>query len=218
MKSKQIRLGRNNGFFNDHMLGSGGGSLPLIVTVGSTGSTATQISGDLNRPGILRLSSGLGNGAWACARGNHSLNLGGGKFGFSAGLRIISAPTAAENSSFTIGFSDVVDNSTFTDAVCLFGAAGNNWLWIARNNGTTTTVDSGVPITSNSWFDMSIQTYNSGASAICNIAGVEKTITTNIPKTAGRETGIAFQSVKTAGTTLASIIDLDYYSFEWELN
>lgn len=220
IRPKQIDRTRKRGWFEDHFLGNApGGSLPLISALGSAGSIVnTSSATEINRPGIMRLSTTVSlSTGWALLRSSASINLGGGNWDFVATFRVVNAPTSSENSTHRIGFGDSTDNNAPVDGVYLYADSTNaNFRWITVNNSTATNTDSSVAIAGNTWFDMLIRV--SAGVAYCTLGTTTKTISTNVPKTAGRDTGLIFQTTKTTGMTLAGILDVDYYSLDWELD
>ena len=193
-------------------IGSGGGS-GLGQTLAGTGAAA--FGGDLGLPGYIQASVAAVSDAVSLRGANaaNTFNLGNAKTWLEARVVITTAEDGTNRFSTRVGFGDA-DAADFTDGAyfesSLAGNASANWFRCTANNGTRTKTDTGVAPVAGTYQRLRIKVNAAGTSVDFEIDGVSVgSNTTNIPKTSGRESGIAFQSIKTLGTT-ARTSRLDY--------
>lgn len=116
------------------------------------------------------------------------------------------------------GFMDQITNSTIIRDGAWFeynGLISPNWILKCASNLITTSVITNLPVDTNyHWF--TIQKPKDASTVNFFIDDVLKgSISTNIPKTTGRNTGIACRIQKTLGNTTASV-KIDHYADEFD--
>lgn len=194
------------------------GVFGFLQFVAGTGANASPLSVTAGRHGIFYVSTGTTATGSALVRTFNSTFL----FGACAySLEIVAKVQIAANATdpfrASLGFIDssstasaVVDGAKFfTDASSTF------WQCRVVSNSVATTVVTNVAVT-NTWNKFKISVNKSGSSVAFHIDGVlVATITTNIPITAGRETGMGYQIVKSAGTG-ARTLEVDFIRLNWD--
>jgi len=120
-----------------------------------------------------------------------------------------------------LGFIDISGNtaSVIDGAWFEYTSADTEWqIKTASNTSNVSTADSGVTVAEDTWIRLTISV-NAAADSIgfsingTPVTGSPLTTTANIPRTAGRFTGIGVQNYKVAGSTEATCV-IDYMGLQ----
>jgi hypothetical protein len=204
----------------DHLLTvpvANGGPQGFLQCVISGAATGISGSGEPGTPGIATLTTGTTNAgnvqlrtvatAIAGLAGNETLDL-------EIRFRIPVISDGTETFVVRVGFGDN-PTADHTDGVYLEinANATANMQAKSANNGTRTTVDTGVPALAGSFYRARFQV--SATQAIVTIDGITvATLSTNLPAT-GRTFGAGVFILKSAGTT-ARTVDVDYIDLRYD--
>lgn len=185
------------------------GAGDFIMQASGTASVTTALATtSATRVGIVDLQCGTTTtGSSIIALSGSSMRFGGGTWVWEADVQI---PIVSDGTnSFTVcaGFSDTnaadaVDGIYFRYT---HSASSGNWECVTSNNSTRTTTNSTIAMTAAQWYNLRIEVNAAGSSVDFIINGtVRATTTTNIPTSAGRETGQRTLIIKSLGTTSRS--------------
>jgi hypothetical protein len=187
-------------------------ALGWVATL-SSGTITTLATPEPNTVGIINMAtSTLITGRAAYSSSSTLLYFSAAPIEFAAYVRIPVLSTAAQRFTVyvglgdTTGAGDMVDGAYFqyTDA-----NSGGNWELKTSNNSVRTTVNSTVAATTR-WTRLALSANAAGTSITFSINGTAAgTITTNIPNTAARATGLILKIESSAGTTSKSLY-VDY--------
>lgn len=200
------------------------GSIYTSTTTG-TGATSAHVantSTSVPQLGIHRMSTGsTATGRGSLMSGAGSVLFGIGSVCFEAKNVSLSAlQSAAVNEYFfDIGFIDTVTAEP-TDGVYFEYNITNptTWTICTANNSTRTKTNSSVTISAAAFYNLKIEINTTGTSVSYFINNVNVgTITTNIPTTLARVTGIGATMRKTVGTT-AITADIDSMYVKYVFN
>jgi len=207
----------------DHYLHDGSTPTFMSSIIFNSASSYAVVNTSVNM-GIARFDTGIdANGIAGNGYNNaQPLVLGGSAYSIRCVFRI---PTLANNTdSFfvAIGFSDVFRGTASTtdntvDGVYLFYSQANNtFRYITRNNSTSTNQNSNITVVANTFYELNIRVNKAATQAVFSINnGSPTTISSNIPSTTARSTGIIAAIAKTLGTA-ARTLDLDYFQFTYD--
>ena len=204
--------------------GTSGLGQGLVSTV--TGGSASAVAID-GRQGILRLAVSTS------ATANRTSLLGtmlapGISLGFGEiDFCVEGAPTVALASGVVQGFIHIGLHDGPNSAVeptdgCYFRSTdGGNWFAVCRSNNVETAIDTGITPALDTYLFHRV-TVNAGATSvdlkIYNASGTQidtRTITTNIPTGAGRQTGHGVRIVRTTATGTDHSYNLDTFYFQY---
>jgi len=194
-------------------------------TTAGTGAISAHVantSTSVPQLGIHRMSTG------STATGRGSMLTGGGSIMLGQGSVIFEAKNVSLSALQSVGVREYFFNIGFIDTVTAEPTDGvyfeynttnpTTWTICTANNSTRTKTNSGATITAAAFYNLRIE-INAAASSVSyfiNGANVG-TITTNIPNTLARVTGIGATIRKTVGTT-AITADVDAVYFKYVLN
>jgi hypothetical protein len=195
------------------------------TTVSGAGSSAVVIStaDPGGRPGILTLSTGTTTtGRSFSNTTSNAILLGYGEFYTEGAIRITTLSDGTDSFSYIYGLGDVTSAAP-TDGVYFRYTHSENsgqWVCVTVANAVETATNLGAPyaVAAGTWYKMRVNV-NSDASSVDFLIDdvVVATHTTNIPSTAGRQTGYLQGIRKTAGTT-ARTSEIDYTIVRYKLN
>jgi hypothetical protein len=185
----------------------------------TTGGTNTSLA-VTGRNGCVKLASGVAVTADRTAiisTINYTISLGAGR----AQLLIEGAPTTTlasggSSGKIHLGFHDAPNSNVEpTDGVYFRSVDGGNWFAVCRSNNAETAVDTGILPALDTYLFHYIDVNAAGTSAdlkIFNATGTQidtRTITTNIPTGAGRQTGHGIRVVRLTAiaTDVAYVVD-----------
>lgn len=185
---------------------------PFTAAASGTGASGgTAGTGDTNHTGVVQISTGTtttGNGGFMTAA--TALRLSGGDAVIEALVRVPTLPDGTDSFAFRVGFGDSAGADMTDGAYFELTQASANWQCATASNSTRTKTNSSTAAAANTWTRLKITVNAAGTSVKFYINGtLVATNTTNIPTAAGRETGLATNIVKSAGTT-ARTADVDY--------
>ena len=200
-------------------------ALGVIFSFGATnagaGSAFSVQGSEQSHPGISRFSTGTtATGRSGIISQAKSVSFGDGKTTLEAVIRIPTLSNVTEEFQFAFGFVDGVAAALSVDSVNFRydrATDGDFWLLITRNNNVETKIVTAIPVVAAQWYRLRIEVNASGTSVAFYIDGVlAGTIATNIPGSAGRETGVGGRILKSVGTT-ARFAEIDYVEVGKEL-
>lgn len=178
--------------------------------------TQSKIASTATHPGILRTtSSTTANSGGYCRTDVSALLLAGGEVSEQV-FRIIDLTTL----TLRLGFLDTASSTDATDGAYIEVPSTGAAVGKTANNGTRTTSSTIATLSINTWYRARI-VVNADATAVDfyifddagNLLGSVQN-TTNIPTTAGRETGHGYVATK-SGTTAQACVDMDFMSIEF---
>ncbi|WP_373534655.1 hypothetical protein, partial [Microcoleus sp.] len=208
---------KSNIFAETHYLSSAGdGSFPNSASNGGF----TYPRAEIDRPGILGMSTGSNAAGFVSAAtgmGNNSspLLLDDGDIRYFAIVKIPVLRDATNDFIIEVGFQSA-GTSIGLDAVCfIYDSASPNWQCHTRTNGDLAVFISGVTVTANQWFEMSISVID--GSAIFTINNINVLTTSQKLPLGTRMVGAGIDIRKIGGTTGRDIL-VDYQSVEQIFN
>lgn len=165
-------------------------------------------------PGIWRLqSAAAANSGFACTTSPNAFLLGGGEV-FSM---VFQTPAVFTTVTARMGFLDITTSAAPVDGAWLsFTTSGALSMNVAANSVLTTTA-LGVTLAASTWYQVRISVNAAATSILFEVFSDTGTllgsnsITTNIPKTAGRDTGAGFV-VTTSGAAVVDLLMVDFMS------
>jgi hypothetical protein len=203
---------KSNVFVESHYLSSAGNG---VFPSGSSNGGFAYTAAEIDRPGILGLSTGSNSAGFASSAsgmGNNSspLLLDEGNTKYFAILKIPTLRDAVNNFVVELGFQSA-GSSIGLDACCfVYDSASNNWQCHTRNNSDLFTFTSNITVVANQWYEMGISVTDGIATFSINSVNVLNT-SQKLPLT--RMVGAGVDIRKTAGTTGRDVL-IDYQSVE----
>lgn len=178
------------------------------------GASAYILTGTATRPGALIFLTGTTTTGYAAVAPEIAFTtilFGAGIYTIEADISIVTLSTATEAYALRFGFGDSL-NADFVDGAYFeYSDVGStpNWYKCTASNSTRTKTDTTV-VTTTGIARLKVVVNIAGTSVEFFINGISAgVVTTNIPTGAGRETGMIFHVVKSAGTTGR------YFSSDW---
>lgn len=200
--------------YQEEFLGTSG--FTDMTTAAANGASTSAALGETNHPGIFQLSTGTTtqSGVAVVSGAANAIMLGGGKLSFTSIVKFPVASNSTETYKGMTGLSDVTSGDA-TDGVYFRYTSANSGFWqlVTRNNGAETSLNSTVPVGNNTWYRLYAEVNSTAGKVDFYIDGTNVgNITTNIPSTAGRNTGIEpAQILKTLGTNSTAMY-VDYFN------
>jgi len=197
---------------------------------GSTGANSSASLGDTGavdlggHPGQLVLNCGTtttGRGAiGAGGSGITQMLFGNGALTYETAVFLIDAVSdGTDTYSIFLGFNDSV-GTTGTDAIMFrytHSVNSGKWECVTRSNGAETAADSGITVTTTTWYKLGITVNAAGTSVAFSINGsVVATNVATIPTGTGRQTTPWHSITKSAGTN-ARRLAMDYLYYKLAL-
>lgn len=223
--STQFKKSSGYGFGTDFITSDANDQLPFSGNNGGTSGSATYAKSVAGRLGIVTLNTDVAN---VSAAGRHRFGLGtsggnasifsfGGTFGFwvNAAVRI---PTLSDASNTFTDWFGYNDSQTADGTDCLHfkyshGVNSGKWQILSKKAGAIMqTIDTGVTVVANTFYDMYIEVNPAGDLALFYIDGVlvgTITGTANIPNGTGEAMGLYILHNKSVGATNREL-DVDY--------
>ncbi|MGB8818546.1 MAG: DUF2793 domain-containing protein [Rhizobiaceae bacterium] len=187
-----------------------------LSTVSGTGAVHSNVAfGDPNSAGALRSVLGTtaaGRTSIASPFFN-GLLLGNGFARAAARFRIITLSDAVNTFVLRCGFIDSITGEPVDGAYFRYtdSVNGGRFQAVTRSNNVETAVDTGIAGAINANFKLEVEANANATSVAFRINGAPvATITTTIPKGAGRETGYGMSAIRSAGTASLISHDIDY--------
>jgi hypothetical protein len=188
------------------------GNTPFYGIVISNGYSA-QVVGDSDHPGIVNLCSGTNANSGYLWRVYPTSTLLAGNELFEAVFQLVTTA----NTTVRLGFTDTGSATPPTDGAWI-EINGTTLDGRTATNSSSSTTDTNYTMTASTWYSVAV-VVNSDASRVDFIlydsAGATlwtNNLTTNIPTTTNRETGVSTIATN-SGTTPVCLIGLDYMSF-----
>ncbi len=166
---------------------------------------------DNSHPGVLRVRMGTSTSGNAWATTPMGLTYGGGVITMEWLVQLSALSNGTDTYTVAIGFGhDFTAGTLLTDGTYFRYSNGNssgNWEFVSSNNGTRTTLDTGVAAVAGSWVKLKSISNAAGTSIQPYINGVAagSPITSNIPAATARNFGPYIAAIKSAGTTDTSL-------------
>lgn len=235
LSSSSVNPADNASLFDDFINGNNtttNGSITENTTpswlayINGTGSrvvnTATGVDNVYRCIGVLDLQTGTNNsGLASISYGDNTTIFGYAHFDMEWRVCFSTLATVAQNYNAYIGFIDKSQVSGEPVDGIYFKynfSTSPNWILTTSSNSTRTNVITSIPVdelTSNDFQKLRIVVSDDGTLVTFYINGTQVgTISTNIPTTAGRQTGIGVKIQKSAGTTNRSMF-VDYVSLAY---
>ena len=187
-----------------------------LSTVSGTGAVHSNIAfGDPNCAGALRSVLGTtatGRTSIASPFFN-GLQLGNGVARAAARFRIITLSDAVNTFALRCGFIDSITGEPVDGAYFRYtdSVNGGRFQAVTRSNNVETVADTGIAAALGTTFKLEIEANANATSIAFRINGAQvATITTTIPKGAGRETGYGMSAICSLGTASLISHDIDY--------
>lgn len=183
-----------------------------------TGSGAFSIgNGEAGRPGVFVISTASSASSTpSISKGATAVLFGGGKVVFRMAIKLSNLSDGTETYTLKLGF---IDTFTARDGVWFeytHSVNSGNWQGKTSKNFAPSTLNGSVAASTN-WQTLECIVNAAGTSADFYVDGVQiGTASTNIPVSAGDETGFLMQVVKSAGTT-ARTVSVDYVLISQQL-
>lgn len=198
-------------YYNDFV--SGLGELVSYISGAGAANSLSVAVVDNNTPGINTMQTGTtATGRAGFGSQIACLLLGGGVLSYETYVRIPVLSNATQQFVLRCGLLDSFTGESI-DAVCFRYADNVNsgrFEAVTRSNNTQTATNTGVVVVANTWYKLGFIVNANASSVSFYINGVlVSTITTNIPNTAGRQTGFGDYLQKLVGTTNSNV-DADY--------
>lgn len=205
-----------NWFFED-FLNNAGFQGNLVAASSGTGAALSAGTGEADAPGILSAATGTtATGRTGLMTGAAALRLGQGRCIFEARVRIPTLSNATDTFTVRLGYLDSISGEPVDGAYFRYTHGNNsgNWQGVCRsNNAESSTNFTTAPVTTG-WQKLSLNVYADGSRVDFTIGGTTQAVTTNIPTSAGRETGIGAAILKSVGTTARTmLLDYLYHTF-----
>lgn len=188
-------------------------------TTGTAASCQVPNGGLLgtNDYGLLQCDTGTTATGRGMAVGSTDMfTMGAGVTTFETRVYLDDLSDDTEDFTFFAGFSDSVGSTFGVDTVAFRYSddeLAGNWVGFTRSNSTETTCDTTVAVTADAWHKLKLVVNAAGTSVGFYVGGTLRcTITTNIPTTTARSTGIVpVQILKTLGNTQRNVyVDYTY--------
>lgn len=192
---------------------------PFIGAAISTGTNAANTTNlNSNRPGVVRMtSSTTANGGYKWQTDVTTTRLGGNEI-FTTGI----APLNFTTTTMYAGFHDSATSALPVDGVYFKYSQNGNIVLETSNNSTRSTSGTITTLSLNTWYKLKITMNSDATSALGEVFDAtgtlirSETLTTNIPKTAGREVGSGIV-VTESTTTATAMLDLDYIKTQFKV-
>lgn len=203
--------------YSDFITAASGSQLdPFLGVAFSSGVIGSQnISGSSHHPGSVRVtSSTTANSGGLVGTNSSQLLLGGGEV-FEAVFQL----GTLTSSIYWLGFIDTSTAAEPTDGVYIGITAAGVVTGKTSNNATRSSTGTTYTAVTGTWYRIKIvvSATNLVTFTLYNDAGTVQwtdTLTTNIPSTAGRETGAGVLAYN-SGTTAVTMIHVDYMAVAW---
>lgn len=214
-----LSLGANNGFrmYDDFVCNSG-----VFSTFASgSGSNASPIHTNAQdfggHPGILVLATGSTGagyariGTQAASDNMNRVLLGYASWEMETMVQFLALRNTTDEFNAHVGFADAPSIVNITDGI-VFTYSIDSLFWVCKtfSNGVSSTVTTTIPVNNNQWYKLRIKINDAADQVLFYINdSLVATITTTIPKGAGRQTQPSIVILKTVGTASRAFL-IDY--------
>lgn len=206
------------------------GPMGLEVLASGSGAGITTVAGGQYAPGLYQANTGstsTGYAGWITQTG-FPLNFGQfNSIGASYDLKFriksdTSTATTGEAYSYVMGFVSSENTLTPNNGFyVLYNQSTSTWRCRARSGGSQTEVDSGVTLSGNRWYTVTLTIANAATpTGTCRVVGSDGadsgtlSLNSNLPT---GQVGLGFQVIKSAGTNSRYFI-MDYVRLKLEFN
>jgi hypothetical protein len=209
-----VVAGMSESFLSEDFVGGATtGNLGWSAVAANSG-TVTVTTGEVDAPGIIRMTTVTSTSAQAAVRlGVSAFLLGGGALTYSWRVRVNALSTVTDEYSFRVGLGDSTTGEHTDGVYFCYDRATDGDFWsikTASNSSVTKTVTSSA-VTAAAWVRLTAVVNAAGTSVTFSINGASVgTHTTNIPVGAGRHCAPVVAKVRSAGTASVTA-DADYY-------
>lgn len=197
---------------------------PFVTSTGSGGAVGLNDAANSDPGGypgwcILQTTTNAAARAAITPAPGQSILLGYGDWTFDTIVRVPTLSDGTETFVAYIGFGDSATGNPTDGVLFRYTHSVNSGKWecVTRANNVETVSDSGVAVVAGTIVRLGITINAAATSVTFTIDGATvATITTNIPTGAGRQTGLVWSIIKSAGTTNRRL-DVDYLDVYCEL-
>lgn len=197
--------------FNNVVASYNGGLVDVNAGTG-TGATVASLV-DTIHIGLLQCGTGsTATGRCAVWNGGNGVVFGNGIAIFESCVQLNALSDGTDTYTLRIGFGDAV-NGEPTDGVYFrytHSANSGNWVGVGRSNNIETLLNSSTVVVAGAFMRLRIEINSDASVATFYVNGTSiGTVTSNIPQTAARETGIIHAIQKSVGTAARNQL-IDY--------
>lgn len=199
------------------------GALRWSTTSSGSGASSLNSSytGEANAVGVLSLATGTTTSGYAQVHSASAalIRLGGGELRLRTRFRVEDLSDGTDTYTLRAGLGDSAVAGEPTDGCYLRYTHGTNsgkFQCVTRSNGTETATDSGLTVAADTWYTLDLVIDETAATVTFLINGEEVAAnTTNVPTSAGRETGVQVSILKSAGTN-SRTLNVDFLGLRVE--
>lgn len=207
---KQILSNRKVGSLEEHFITPAA----LLQVVGPKGSIAYVDSAEASHPGVVKLQGTNKSGGWAFLRTYNNFLFGSDAWEFNSTIRIGNTPVT-EGGIFRFGFISITPDSVGSDGVWLQvdnSQASNIASWVVSVGGVLLST---TPCTYSlaTWNDITIKV----ASSLQVAVNKEEKVLVLPPTLLTTSLGVGLQVVKSVGSSVPCVLDVDYVRLAWSL-
>lgn len=180
------------------------------VTNGGTGQVVTRSTIGGRNTVIAEATTGANSAGGGGHATSPSMLFGAGGYTCEMSVRLEDLSDGTDTYTTYLGFVDFGGGGTVAAPVdgayvsYTHSANSGKFQFSTINNSSASDTDTGVTVAADTWYTIRIDVNSAGTSATCTINGTASSggaIATNIPTAAGRETGIGWGILKSAGAT-----------------
>lgn len=197
------------------------GEPPFGIVTGNSGSSSL-LATEANHPGILRFSTGTNAAGFGVtgidnANDNEVLFGSGETWRGEASLRIPTLSGSGQTFVILAGFLDALTSDPVDGCYFRYTDTVNSGRWQGEcADAGVSSCDTGITVAASTWYRLTVIVAGGQATFYVNGAST-CTVSSNIPSTAGNETGFNAGIRKTGGTT-ARNLDIDYLEMRAQLS
>lgn len=186
--------------------GSGSTSVPMgdfgfVVNQSGSGVAVGDQSGDTTAPGTIQMENGTAAGGYAGILTTAKIQLGGGSYAVEWRVKIPALTDGTDNFTVRCGILDSPIGPPVDGLFFRYSNADAHWIAVNRSNSTETAVTCATTVVADTWYKLRVVVNSAATSAAYTIDdGDLQTITTNIPSSTTRLTGIGAGIIRDAGT------------------
>jgi len=217
LPSPSYRYNQTEHFLGNSATGYGTG----IISAGAgTGAAATQVAGQANSPGVVRLTTGTTTtGYWSLRYPSVFSppgNTGKQNYRVSFRWRVPATTSTTESCTWTLGFSDATAPGEPSNGAYVYVDSIEGYIYFATAKAGVRSYSAAIDLlTPNVWVESSILLAKNGTVKFTSQASedapfYQSILSTNVPTVS---LGVVCGLIKSAGTT-ARNLDIDYISID----
>lgn len=189
----------------------------FTTSVSGSGTAVSPVAGTMQNPGQLQLTTGAtSTGRAAILTAPSALLFGnGGGADFETSIYIPTLSYSSQRYQLRIGFIDTTTGDQIDGVYFEYNdSMSSYWRICTANNSTRTKITTSIVVNAGSWITLRITVDSAANQATFYLNGISMgSISTNIPTTTGRETGIGIALIKSAGSS-ARTVNTDYIYYQ----